>query len=66
MVNQKSEKSLKEQYIESQKNAFFREVQEDVQAEKVAIFWHKYKRYIITTIIEKSKPKYSKKLVSKL
>ena len=51
MVNQKSEKSLKEQYIESQKNAFFREVQEDVQAEKVAIFWHKYKRYIITTII---------------
>ena len=51
MTNQKQEKSLKEQYIESQKNAFFREVQEDVQAEKVAIFWHKYKRYIISTII---------------
>jgi hypothetical protein len=51
MTNQKSEKTLKEQYIESQKNAFFREVQEDVQAEKVAMFWHKYKKYIITTII---------------
>ena len=42
------EKSLREQYLESQKNAFFREVEEDVKAEKAAIFWNKYKKYIIS------------------
>jgi hypothetical protein len=44
------EKSLREQYLESQKNAFFREVEEDVKAEKAAIFWNKYKKYIISVI----------------
>ena len=44
------EKSLKEQYMESQKNAFFREVEEDVKAERVAIFWNKYKAYILSVI----------------
>ena len=42
--------SLKEQYLESQKNAFFREVQEDVQAEQLSKIWNKYKNYIITII----------------
>ncbi len=42
--------SLKEQYLESQKNAFFREVQEDVQAERISQIWNKYKNYIITVI----------------
>lgn len=42
--------SLKEQYIESQQNAFFREVQEDVQAEKLTKIWNKYKNYIISVI----------------
>ena len=43
--------SLKEQYIESQQNAFFREVQEDVQAEKLSKIWQKYKNYIISIIV---------------
>ncbi len=42
--------SLKEQYLESQKNAFFREVQEDVQAEQLSKIWNKYKNYIISII----------------
>lgn len=42
--------SLKEQYIESQKNAFFREVQEDVQAEQISKIWNKYKNHIIAII----------------
>ena len=42
--------SLKEQYIESQKNAFFREVQEDVQAEQISKIWNKYKNHIIAVI----------------
>lgn len=45
------QKTLREQYIESQKNAFFREVEEDVKAERVAIFWNKYKTYIISAIV---------------
>ncbi len=52
MTKNKSTKSLslKEQYIESQKNAFFREVQEDVQAEQLSKIWNKYKNYIISII----------------
>ncbi|MCR5506336.1 MAG: tetratricopeptide repeat protein [bacterium] len=53
MAKNKNEKplSLKEQYIESQKNAFFREVQEDVQAEQLSKIWQKYKNYIIAIIV---------------
>ncbi|MBP3616092.1 MAG: tetratricopeptide repeat protein [Alphaproteobacteria bacterium] len=53
MSKNKTEKklSLKEQYIESQKNAFFREVQEDVQAEQLSKIWQKYKNYIISIIV---------------
>ena len=47
----KTEKSLKEQYMESQKNAFFREVEEDVKAEKISLIWNKYKTYIISIIV---------------
>ena len=52
MAKNKNEKplSLKEQYIESQQNAFFREVQEDVQAEQLSKIWNKYKKYIISII----------------
>ena len=43
-------KSLKEQYSESQQNAFYREVQEDVQAEQLSKSGNKYKKYIISII----------------
>ncbi len=45
------EKSLKEQYIESQKNAFFREVQEEVNTDKAIKFWNTYKKPIIGIIV---------------
>lgn len=45
------EKSLKEQYIEIQQKAFMREVNEEVRAEKLSIFWHKYKYYIAAVIV---------------
>ena len=44
-------KSFREQYMESQKNAFFREVEEDVKAERISIFWNKYKVYIVSVIV---------------
>ncbi len=49
--NPVEKKSLKEEYIERQQNAFYREVQEEVKAEKLALLWNKYKKYIISTII---------------
>ncbi len=48
---EKNQKSLKEQYIEMQQNAFMREVNEDVRNEKIFSIWNKYKYYIITLII---------------
>lgn len=48
---QNKEKSLKEQYIESQQNAFIREVNEEVRTEKAILFWNKYKYYIISVIV---------------
>ena len=48
---QNKEKSLKEQYIESQQNAFIREVNEEVRTEKAILFWNKYKYYIIAIIV---------------
>ena len=51
MTEKKEVKSLKEQYMESQKNAFFREVAEEVKAEKISIIWNTYKNYIIGAIV---------------
>lgn len=51
MTEKKEVKSLKEQYMESQKNAFFREVAEEVKAEKISIIWNTYKNYIIGVIV---------------
>ena len=48
---QNKEKSLKDQYIESQQRAFIREVNEDVRTEKAILFWNKYKYYIIGIIV---------------
>lgn len=48
---QKNQKSLKEQYIEMQQNAFIREVNEDVRNQKIFSIWNKYKFYIIFIII---------------
>lgn len=48
---QNKEKSLKDQYIESQQRAFIREVNEEVRTEKAILFWNKYKYFIIGTIV---------------
>lgn len=48
---QNKEKSLKDQYIESQQNAFIREVNEEVRTERAILFWNKYKYYIISVIV---------------
>ena len=48
---QNKEKSLKEQYIESQQNAFIREVNEEVRTEKAILFWNKYKNYMMSVIV---------------
>lgn len=48
---QNKEKSLKDQYMDSQQRAFFREVSEDIRTEKAILFWNKYKYYIIGIIV---------------
>jgi hypothetical protein len=50
MTDKNDRKSLRERYMETQQNAFVREVDEEVFASRAAEFWNRWKRYIITVV----------------
>jgi hypothetical protein len=51
MAKGKDGKSLMEQYREGEQNAFLREVQEDVNRDRIVKIWHRFKYWIIAAVL---------------
>jgi hypothetical protein len=50
-MTDKEKESLRERYMETQRGAFIREVNEDVAASRAIEFWNRWRQYIISAIV---------------